>query len=150
MTLHAQEYPRAGDTLYSGRLDNGLAVYVVPRPGFRKKQAMLSVNYGGAMRSFSLSGGRVDTPAGVAHFLEHKMFDLPDGQRLHLRGLDCVLLRVRRRLLRQPLAANKIRDHAVLHRRERRQGAGHHWPGDTHDRGRPPLHPVQLHHGGPL
>ena len=58
MTLHAQEYPRAGDTLYSGRLDNGLAVYVVPRPGFRKKQAMLSVNYGGATRSFSLSGGR--------------------------------------------------------------------------------------------
>lgn len=84
MTLHAQEYPRAGDTLYSGRLDNGLAVYVVPRPGFRKKQAMLSVNCGGAMRNFSLSDGRVDTPAGVAHFLEHKMFDLPDGNALNI------------------------------------------------------------------
>ena len=68
MTLHAQEYPRAGDTLYSGRLDNGLAVYVVPRPGFRKKQAMLSVNYGGATRSFSLSGGARRHPGGRGAF----------------------------------------------------------------------------------
>jgi predicted Zn-dependent peptidase len=41
--------------------------------------AMFATNYGGAMRRFELAGKVVDTPAGVAHFLEHKMFDLPDG-----------------------------------------------------------------------
>ncbi len=36
-------------------------------------------NYGGAHRRFTVDGRTVDTPAGVAHFLEHKMFDLPGG-----------------------------------------------------------------------
>lgn len=84
MIMHSREYPCAGDTLFSGRLPNGLAIYVVPRPGFQKKQAMLSVNYGGAMRRFRLNGVCADTPAGVAHFLEHKMFDLPEGNALSI------------------------------------------------------------------
>ena len=45
------ERPGVGDTLWSGRLPNGLSIYVVPRPGFQKKHAMLAVNYGGATRS---------------------------------------------------------------------------------------------------
>ena len=40
---------------------------------------MLAVNYGGIDRQFTLDGVHHDTPAGVAHFLEHKMFDTPDG-----------------------------------------------------------------------
>ena len=91
MTMQAREYPGVGDTLWSGRLPNGLSIYVVPRPGFQKKHAMLAVNYGGAMRSFTLDGARVDTPAGVAHYLEHKMFDLPEGNALNIlsaRGAD--------------------------------------------------------------
>ena len=79
MTMHSHEYPGVGDTLWSGKLDNGLSIYVVPRPGFQKKTAFAAVNYGGAMRNFTLDGRRVETPAGVAHFLEHKMFEQPDG-----------------------------------------------------------------------
>lgn len=84
MIMQPREYPGVGDTLWSGRLPNGLAIRVVPRPGFQKKQAFMAVNYGGAMRDFTLDGRRVETPAGVAHFLEHKMFDLPEGNALNI------------------------------------------------------------------
>lgn len=84
MIMQAHEYPLSGDTLWSGRLGCGLPIYVVPRPGFTKKHALLAVNYGGAMRDFDLGGERISTPAGVAHFLEHKMFDLPEGSALDI------------------------------------------------------------------
>lgn len=84
MIMQPREHPGVGDTLWSGRLPNGLAIRVVPRPGFQKKQAFMAVNYGGAMRNFTLDGRRVETPAGVAHFLEHKMFDLPEGNALNI------------------------------------------------------------------
>ena len=39
MIMQPREYPGVGDTLWSGRLPNGLAIRVVPRPGFQKNQA---------------------------------------------------------------------------------------------------------------
>ncbi len=36
-------------------------------------------NYGGGAPPLPVDGRTVDTPAGVAHYLEHKMFDLPNG-----------------------------------------------------------------------
>jgi predicted Zn-dependent peptidase len=68
------------ESLYTGSLENGLTVHILPQPGFMRSFAMFATNYGGAMRRFELDGRVMDTPAGVAHFLEHKMFDLPDGQ----------------------------------------------------------------------
>lgn len=73
------EYKNIGETLFSATLANGLRVRVVPKPGFNSFYAVLAANYGGAHRRFELDGAHVDTPAGVAHFLEHKMFDMPDG-----------------------------------------------------------------------
>ena len=60
-------------------LDNGLTVYVIPKPGFKKMYAMFATHYGGVDLTFSSNGQTHQTPAGVAHFLEHKMFDMPDG-----------------------------------------------------------------------
>lgn len=73
------DYPNIGETLYCGELPNGLRIRVVPKPGFNSFYAVFGTNYGGAMRRFELDGNMIDTPAGVAHFLEHKMFDLPNG-----------------------------------------------------------------------
>lgn len=73
------KYPHIGETLYRGELPNGLKINVVPKPGFGSCFAALAADYGGACRRFRLGGELVDTPAGVAHFLEHKMFDLPNG-----------------------------------------------------------------------
>lgn len=77
--MRAIEYPGQGVTLYRSVLPNGLSVYVVPKPGWRKCRAAFVTSFGGADRRFTLEGERCDTPAGVAHYLEHKMFDMPYG-----------------------------------------------------------------------
>ncbi len=73
------EYPATGDILYTGTAANGLRIRVLPRKGFSGFYAVFAASYGGVHRRFRLNGVNCDTPAGVAHFLEHKMFDLPDG-----------------------------------------------------------------------
>lgn len=77
--MQNREFPRLGETLYTGVLPNGLVLHVIPKPGFCSSYAVFAANYGGAHRRFALEGEVLDTPAGVAHYLEHKMFDLPDG-----------------------------------------------------------------------
>ena len=71
------EYPRLGETLYRQTLSNGLRVMVVPRPGFTRKLAYFVTDFGSIHTDFELEGRTVHVPAGIAHFLEHKMFDLP-------------------------------------------------------------------------
>ena len=70
-------YPELDETLYTGVLENGLTVAVVPRKGFTKKLAYFVTDYGSIHTDFVLEGKTWKTPAGVAHYLEHKMFDLP-------------------------------------------------------------------------
>ena len=77
--MDRREYPNIGETLYSAVLPNGLRLNVVPKAGFSTRYAAFAANYGGAHRRFRLDGDIIDSPAGVAHFLEHKMFDLPNG-----------------------------------------------------------------------
>ena len=73
------EYPATGDVLYTGTAQNGLRIRVLPKKGFSGFYAVFATDYGGTYRRFTLDGVDYDTPAGVAHYLEHKMFDLPDG-----------------------------------------------------------------------
>ena len=77
--MNKTDYPSVGEALYRTELANGLTVMVLPRPGFQKSYAHFATRYGGADRRFFLRGRWEDTPAGVAHFLEHKMFDMADG-----------------------------------------------------------------------
>ena len=80
MMMNKSDYPSIGETLYSGELPNGLRICVLPKPGFSTFYAVFGTNYGGAMRKFEVDGTVAETPAGVAHFLEHKMFDMPSGE----------------------------------------------------------------------
>ncbi len=77
-----KEYPRIGERMYHTVLENGLHVYVDAKPDFQKSYAFFATNYGGMDMKFHLNGQWHDTPAGVAHFLEHKMFDTEDGNAL--------------------------------------------------------------------
>ncbi len=77
-------YPNLGETLYIEKLPNGASVIVLPKAGYNKFFASYSTNYGGADRRFRYGGEWIDTPAGVAHFLEHKMFDTEDGNALNI------------------------------------------------------------------
>ena len=80
--MNRMEYPRMGETVFSARLDNGLTVYVDVKPSFQKSFAFFATDYGGMDMKFQLDGQWYDTPAGVAHFLEHKTFDTKDGNAL--------------------------------------------------------------------
>ena len=80
--MEQKQYTRVGESLWQEKLDNGLTLFVNPRPGFQKSFAFFATNYGGMDMRFSLDGAWQDTPAGVAHFLEHKMFDTQDGNAL--------------------------------------------------------------------
>ena len=74
------EYPRLGESIHKTVLSNGLTVEVVPRPGFTKKLAYFVTDFGSIHTTFELEGQQYTVPAGVAHFLEHKMFDMPGGR----------------------------------------------------------------------
>ena len=74
------EYPQLDEVLYTQVLPNGLTVVVVPRKGFTRSLAYFVTDYGSIHTDFSLDGKEYHAPAGVAHYLEHKMFDMPDGR----------------------------------------------------------------------
>lgn len=76
------QFPRLGETCYFEQLENGLPVYVVTKPEFEKCFAFFATSYGGMDMRYQLDGQWQDSPAGVAHYLEHKMFDTPDGNAL--------------------------------------------------------------------
>ena len=76
------EFARVGETMYHEKLANGLNVFVFPKPEFQKGYAFFAANYGGMDTRFRLDGTWHDTPAGVAHYLEHKMFDTREGNAL--------------------------------------------------------------------
>ena len=79
MKWNETNYPRIGETVLRTTLPNGLTVAVVPKPLYRKRYAFFTTRYGGMDMRFRLDGVWHDTPAGIAHYLEHKMFDLPEG-----------------------------------------------------------------------
>ena len=96
--MERHEFSRTGEVCWTGRLPSGLPVFVYPKPEYGKSYAFFAANYGGMDLRYEQGGVWTDSPAGVAHFLEHKMFDTRAGnalqtltqggrvpQRLHLR-----------------------------------------------------------------
>ena len=61
------------------KLDCGLNIACYNMPGYNAVHAVFATNFGSIDRSYYVDGERVDIPAGVAHFLEHKMFENEDG-----------------------------------------------------------------------
>lgn len=74
-----QHYPQLDEQVFRRTLANGLPVTVVARPGFGQKVAYFVTNFGSVHTDFRFGGAEYHVPAGVAHFLEHKMFELPRG-----------------------------------------------------------------------
>lgn len=73
-------YPELDEQLYKEVLPNGLTVAVNRRRGFARKVAYLVADYGSIHTDFRLEGVDCHTPAGTAHYLEHKLFDMPGGR----------------------------------------------------------------------
>ena len=77
-----RNYPELRESVRERVLPNGLRVCYIPKDGFSKTFAILATDFGSVDASFTFEGQRFDTPAGVAHFLEHKMFEDEDGNAL--------------------------------------------------------------------
>ena len=74
------EYPALDETVFRRELVNGLDVIVVPRKGFSRKIAYFTTNFGAVDTCFTYRDEKYRVPDGIAHFLEHKIFDMPDGR----------------------------------------------------------------------
>jgi predicted Zn-dependent peptidase len=72
------------ETVYHDKLDNGLQVYLVPKQGFSKTYAVFTTRYGSIDSHFKTRAGEeIHVPDGIAHFLEHKMFEKKDMDVMH-------------------------------------------------------------------
>lgn len=69
------------EELYYEKLENGLDVYILPKKGFNKAYATFTTKYGSIDNHFKPFGkdDYVKVPDGIAHFLEHKLFEKEDG-----------------------------------------------------------------------
>lgn len=74
-------FEQLNEKLYHETLANGLEVYILPKQGFNKTYATFTTKYGSIDNHFiPLDGGEpLKVPDGIAHFLEHKMFEDEDG-----------------------------------------------------------------------
>lgn len=61
------------------KTDCGLNIACYNMPGYNAVHAVFATNFGSVDRNYIMNGKRYDIPAGVAHFLEHKMFENEDG-----------------------------------------------------------------------
>lgn len=73
---------KVNEKLYIDRLENGLTVMIIPKKDVQKKYLILGINYGSNDSSFIAQGETeiTEVPKGVAHFLEHKMFEQENGK----------------------------------------------------------------------
>lgn len=75
MSLEQLHFPHLNETIYQATLPSGMGVVIIPKPGFKEKTAMLSVKLGGLDTNFTVDGKHRQTPYGLAHFLEHQVFE---------------------------------------------------------------------------
>ncbi len=75
------EDSKVKEKLYLEKLENGLTIMIIPKKGIQKKYIMWGTNYGSNDSKFIVPGESEETevPKGVAHFLEHKMFEQESG-----------------------------------------------------------------------
>jgi len=82
MAINKQHNDKFNLSVWHEQLDNGLNVYVCPVPGYQQTYAMFTTRYGSIDREFVVPGETEKTvvPDGIAHFLEHKMFEQENGE----------------------------------------------------------------------
>ena len=75
------ENSKVKEKLYIKKLENGLTIMVIPKKGVQKQYIIYGTNYGSIDNKFIVPGEEQPTevPDGVAHFLEHKMFEQENG-----------------------------------------------------------------------
>ena len=79
-TFQKKYYPAVKETLYQTSLENGLTVTLLPKKDFNEVYGVVSVQVGSVDTRFTVDGkGLQQYPQGIAHFLEHKLFEREDS-----------------------------------------------------------------------
>lgn len=68
------------EKIYNEKLDNGLDVYLIPYQNKNVSSALLGTKFGGIYTKFMVNNQTINVPSGIAHFLEHKMFEEKDSE----------------------------------------------------------------------
>ena len=81
VTFEEKYYPAVKETVYQTRLSNGLTVSLLPKKQFNEVYGVVTVQFGSVDTSFTLyEKGLQSYPAGIAHFLEHKLFERENAE----------------------------------------------------------------------
>ncbi len=74
--MKKHHYPKLNETIYETTLDQGLKTILIHKPGFAKTYVSLSAPLGSIHQGYlDQDNQKVKTPSGLAHFLEHKIFE---------------------------------------------------------------------------
>ncbi len=81
MKLNKTFYKNSNETVYSTKLDNGLNVFLIPKEDYSETAAVFATKFGSLESNAILkhNGTQIKGKLGIAHFLEHRMFDNPKG-----------------------------------------------------------------------
>ncbi|PTF43438.1 peptidase M16 [Staphylococcus cohnii] len=75
--MQSTYYKQIDENVFEAELNNGLKLFVIPKTGFQKTFVTYTTQFGSLDRKFKPHGSEdfVTVPDGVAHFLEHKLFE---------------------------------------------------------------------------
>ncbi len=68
-----------GESYVKAVLSSGLKIFVLEKPQYNSSYAIFGTKYGSIDTCFSVNGEETKVPEGIAHFLEHKLFESEDG-----------------------------------------------------------------------
>jgi predicted Zn-dependent peptidase len=68
-----------GESYVKAEHPSGLKIYVLEKPQYNSAYAIFGTKYGSIDNCFSADGEKCEVPEGIAHFLEHKLFESEDG-----------------------------------------------------------------------
>ena len=81
VTFEEKYYPAVKETVYKTKLSNGLTVSLLPKQDFNEVYGIVTVQFGSVDATYtSLGKGLRHHPAGIAHFLEHKLFERENSE----------------------------------------------------------------------
>ncbi|WP_373463323.1 EF-P 5-aminopentanol modification-associated protein YfmH [Herbivorax sp. ANBcel31] len=78
MEIKTINYDNIDEIMYLYEHSSGLKAFVIPKKGYSKKFAAFGTHYGSINNEFVVDGERTKVPDGIAHFLEHKLFEQED------------------------------------------------------------------------
>lgn len=85
-------YDALNERIYEYDHPSELHIQIIPKRGYRKKFAVLTTDFGSINTEYRIGEKRIQIPDGSAHFLEHKLYEQPEGDVMNqfaALGADC-------------------------------------------------------------